>query len=357
MHENIWNDKVQNPLLLWKGLYGYDATLFSENQLSYFHDFLKVKEMVKWPDDEEEFAIDTERPQPWKTIKGFFLMVGVSSRESDIDDATVAATTMEFLKYFTDILGIVKGPNDDVRPRKKEEWVIDIEGPHYLEEISGIVLYVVIFFKEDVSVWDDSDIVDAKITSKITSNGSYHVCRIQEEVRLVNSGFHEKENRTGYFVWVGYSNLQSFELKVLDNLLVQFYPNHRGMVPFYESYRAKVGPIPDKVVKDYDDPKVDLELEILLIDFGVLDLSTPRMTLSSSIRNGVSFISKFMTSRLHGNPESAKPLLRHLQALYYKAEDLMMNATLDIVAKLQSALIVFVSAIPREIPFLNFEQR
>ncbi|KAG7945339.1 hypothetical protein I3843_15G146500 [Carya illinoinensis] len=39
MHENIWNDKVQNPLLLWKGDYGYDATLFSENQLSYFHDF------------------------------------------------------------------------------------------------------------------------------------------------------------------------------------------------------------------------------------------------------------------------------------------------------------------------------
>ncbi|KAG2668247.1 hypothetical protein I3760_15G151400 [Carya illinoinensis] len=75
------------------------------------------------------------------------------------------------------------------------------------------------------------------------------------------------------------------------------------------------------------------------------------------LRNGFSFISKFMTSRLHGNSKSAKPLLKHLQALYYKAEDLMMNGTLDTVTKLQSALIVFVSTIPKEIPFLNFEQR
>ncbi|KAG7945346.1 hypothetical protein I3843_15G147100 [Carya illinoinensis] len=30
MHENIWNDKVENPLL-WKGLYDYDAALFPKN--------------------------------------------------------------------------------------------------------------------------------------------------------------------------------------------------------------------------------------------------------------------------------------------------------------------------------------
>ncbi|XP_042962695.1 disease resistance protein Roq1-like [Carya illinoinensis] len=42
------------PPNIRQGLYGYDATLFSKNQLSYFHEFLKVKEMVKWPDDEED---------------------------------------------------------------------------------------------------------------------------------------------------------------------------------------------------------------------------------------------------------------------------------------------------------------
>ncbi|XP_040995816.1 uncharacterized protein LOC121241997 isoform X2 [Juglans microcarpa x Juglans regia] len=172
MHLNIWNDKVQNPLL-WKGVYEYDATLFPENQipkwLSYVHEFLK--------------------------------------------------------------------DNDDGKPRGEEEWVIDIEGPHYLQEISGIVLYLVIFFK-DASGWR-TDIGDAKITS-ISSN---HVCCIQEWVQLVNIDWYGlKENTPGYTVWVGYSNLQSFELKVLDNLQVQFDLHHYydGLVRFYKSCRAKV---------------------------------------------------------------------------------------------------------------------
>ncbi|KAG7944908.1 hypothetical protein I3843_15G127200 [Carya illinoinensis] len=179
MHENIWNDKMQNPLL-WKGVYEYDATLFPENQipewLSYIHEFLKDSEMVKETDD-----------------------------------------------Y--------------VRPRGEEEWVIDIEGPHYLEEINGIVLYVVIFFK-DATGWK-SDIGGVKITS----NSSNHICCIQEGVQLVNMDWYKKGNRTGYDVWVGYSNLQSFEQKVLANLRVQFDDFHHhydGMVLFYKSCRAKV---------------------------------------------------------------------------------------------------------------------
>ncbi|XP_040996236.1 disease resistance protein Roq1-like [Juglans microcarpa x Juglans regia] len=163
-------------------VYEYNATLFPENQiskwLSYIHEFLKDNKMLK-------------------------------------------------------------GPDDYVRPRKKEEWVIDFDGPHYLEEISGIVLYVVKFFKNSwitISGWE-TDIGDAKITS----NNSNHVCCIQEGVQLVNIDWYKGENWTGYLVWVGYSNLQSFDLKVLDNLRVQFYLNHcYGMVPFYESYRAKV---------------------------------------------------------------------------------------------------------------------
>ncbi|KAG2667855.1 hypothetical protein I3760_15G133600 [Carya illinoinensis] len=98
----------------------------------------------------------------------------------------------------------------------------------------------------------------------------------------------------------------------------------------------------------------------LEIDFGAIDFSTPRMTLSSSIGNGVSFISKNITLRLHGNPESAQSLLGYLQAINHQGEDLMINATLDTVSKLKNALVaaeVFVSALPKDEPFLNFEQR
>ncbi|XP_035546686.1 disease resistance protein RPP5-like [Juglans regia] len=109
MHENIWNDKVQIPLL-WKGVYEYDATLFPENQipewLNYIHEFLK---------------------------------------------------------------------DNDGRSRGEEEWVIDIEGPHYLEEISGIVLYLVIVFGGDIDIFNDASswnggIGDAKITSKSSNH-------------------------------------------------------------------------------------------------------------------------------------------------------------------------------------------
>ncbi|XP_042962063.1 disease resistance-like protein DSC1 [Carya illinoinensis] len=168
MHVNIWNDKVQNPLL-WKGLYDFDATLLPENQipdwLSYVHEFLD-NEMVKGHD---------------------------------------------------------------------EEWEIDIEGPLYLEEISGIVLYVVVFFKD---AWSWQGIID---NAKITIAGSNRVCQIQNGVELLNMDW-LNIGGTGYDVWVGYSNLQSFDLKVLPNLLVQFDLRRcdPGRVPFYQSCRAKV---------------------------------------------------------------------------------------------------------------------
>ncbi|KAG2668207.1 hypothetical protein I3760_15G149400 [Carya illinoinensis] len=173
MLENIWNDRVQIPLL-WKGLYEYDATLFPENQfpemLSHVHEVLEDS-------------------------------------------------------------GMVKGPDNYVRPRGEEEWVLDIEGPHNLEEINGIVLYIVILFK-DASVDGTIDHTNPKITSK----RSDHVCRI-EGVQLVRKAW---ENRTGHAIWVGYSNLKSFKLSVLDNLRVQFDLSFNGMARFYKSCRAKV---------------------------------------------------------------------------------------------------------------------
>lgn len=58
----------------------------------------------------------------------------------------------------------------------------------------------------------------------------------------------------------------------------------------------------------------------LEIDFGAMDFSTPRLTLSSSIGNGMDFISKCMSSKLSGSSGNAKPLLDYLLALDYQGE-------------------------------------
>ncbi|KAF7105257.1 hypothetical protein CFC21_106087 [Triticum aestivum] len=98
----------------------------------------------------------------------------------------------------------------------------------------------------------------------------------------------------------------------------------------------------------------------LEVDFGALDLSTPHLTLPSSIGNGMQFISKFMSSKLNDKPESMKPLLDYLLTLNYRGEKLMVNDTINTVDKLQTALLlaeVFVSGLPKFTPYLKFEQR
>nr|APR63891.1 sucrose synthase 6 [Populus tomentosa] len=98
----------------------------------------------------------------------------------------------------------------------------------------------------------------------------------------------------------------------------------------------------------------------LEVDFGAMDFSTPRLTLSSSIGNGVNCMSKFMSLKLSGSSEAAKPLLDYLLALNHQGENLMINQTLDTVAKLQEALIVaevVVSAFPKDTPYQDFQQR
>ncbi|KAL1563093.1 Sucrose synthase 7 [Salvia divinorum] len=98
----------------------------------------------------------------------------------------------------------------------------------------------------------------------------------------------------------------------------------------------------------------------LEIDFGVFDFGTPKLTLSSSIGNGLGYVSKFMTSVLGGKPESAKPLVDYLLTLERNGEKLMINESIDTVMKLQEALViaeVFVSAMPKDTPYQNFEQK
>ena len=58
----------------------------------------------------------------------------------------------------------------------------------------------------------------------------------------------------------------------------------------------------------------------LEVDFGAFDFSVPHLTLSSSIGNGLGFVSKFATSKLSGSLESAQPLVDYLLSLNHEGE-------------------------------------
>ncbi|XP_050366072.1 sucrose synthase 7-like isoform X2 [Argentina anserina] len=98
----------------------------------------------------------------------------------------------------------------------------------------------------------------------------------------------------------------------------------------------------------------------LEVDFRAIDFSTPHLTLSSSIGNGLDYVSKFMTSALAGRVENSQPLVDYLLSLNHQGEQLMINDTLNTAAKLQMALIVsevYLSALPKDTPFQNFDNR
>lgn len=58
----------------------------------------------------------------------------------------------------------------------------------------------------------------------------------------------------------------------------------------------------------------------LEIDFGAFDALTPHLTLPSSIGNGLQFISKFLSSKLHEDLENSNQLLDYLLALNYRGQ-------------------------------------
>ena len=58
----------------------------------------------------------------------------------------------------------------------------------------------------------------------------------------------------------------------------------------------------------------------LEIDFGAFDFSIPHLALNYSIGNGQNYVSKFMTSKLSGSSESAKPLVDYLLAMNHQGE-------------------------------------
>ncbi|KAK4788556.1 hypothetical protein SAY86_019875 [Trapa natans] len=98
----------------------------------------------------------------------------------------------------------------------------------------------------------------------------------------------------------------------------------------------------------------------LELDFGAFDFSIPHMTLSSSIGNGVSFISTFLSSKLSGGNDNAQPLVDFLVNLNLQGEDLMINNTLNTTSKLQSALIIAEASLltlSGDTPYQKFEMR
>lgn len=58
----------------------------------------------------------------------------------------------------------------------------------------------------------------------------------------------------------------------------------------------------------------------LELDFGAIDFTTPRMSLSSSIGKGLDFTTKFLSSKLSESTEHSKPLLDYLLALNHHGE-------------------------------------
>lgn len=58
----------------------------------------------------------------------------------------------------------------------------------------------------------------------------------------------------------------------------------------------------------------------LEVDFEAVNFSVPHLTLSSSIGNGVSFVSKFITSKLSGRLECAQPLVDYLLSLNHQGD-------------------------------------
>ncbi|OAY60588.1 sucrose synthase 5 [Manihot esculenta] len=100
------------------------------------------------------------------------------------------------------------------------------------------------------------------------------------------------------------------------------------------------------------------DVNALEVDFGAFDFSAPRLTLSSSIGNGLNFVSKFVTSKLSGRLENAQPLVDYLLSLDHLGETLMINENLNTVSKLQMALIVaevYLSGVSMDTPYQDFE--
>ncbi|KAF7816295.1 sucrose synthase 7-like [Senna tora] len=95
-------------------------------------------------------------------------------------------------------------------------------------------------------------------------------------------------------------------------------------------------------------------------DFRSFDSKVPHLALPSSIGNGLRFVSKVLSSKLSGKLAKIQTLVNYLLTLNCRGENLMINETLASAERLQLALIVadaFLSALPKDTPYDNFELR
>lgn len=58
----------------------------------------------------------------------------------------------------------------------------------------------------------------------------------------------------------------------------------------------------------------------LEVDFGAIEFTTPHLTIPSSIGEGLSYTTKFLTSKLSGKLENSQPLVDYLLSLDYQGE-------------------------------------
>ncbi|XP_023519351.1 sucrose synthase 6-like [Cucurbita pepo subsp. pepo] len=96
------------------------------------------------------------------------------------------------------------------------------------------------------------------------------------------------------------------------------------------------------------------------IDFGAIEFSAPRLSLPSSIGNGVNFISKFTSSRFSEDKQNVKALVDYLLGLHHRGQSLMINKKLNTASKLQSALFVaqvYLSSLPKDTPYEEFKRK
>lgn len=111
----------------------------------------------------------------------------------------------------------------------------------------------------------------------------------------------------------------------------------------------------DTLFYDYDNNS------LVEVDFGALDnLSTPHLTLPSSIGNGLHLLSRFMSSRLAA-AGTRTLLLDYLLALRHRGHKLMLSDTIiDTVDKLQAALLLagaFLAGLQGNTPCQEFEHK
>lgn len=98
-------------------------------------------------------------------------------------------------------------------------------------------------------------------------------------------------------------------------------------------------------------------LQVLELDFEPFNASFPRLTMPSSIGNGVQFLNRHLSSRLFLDAESMQPLFEFLRMHKYQGQTLMINERIPTLQKLRAVLLKAeeqLLKLPSNTPFEEF---